>query len=113
MAGEIIKKCRSKNNKYVREGELVILRKKENELYFEFGESETNIKKRFYDDEKTLNEDFEDLLRLQKEEKNKAKKVEKEINNIELHKEVEKETNEENEEEKNKKPSYTKRSNIF
>ena len=64
MANEIIYVCNSKNNKNVREGELEILRKFENSLYFEFGESEMNIKKRFYDDLETLNNDFNSLMAL-------------------------------------------------
>lgn len=62
MASEIIYVCKSTNNKNVREGELEILRKHEDSLYFEFGESEMNIKKRYYDDLKTLNEDYNALM---------------------------------------------------
>lgn len=64
MAYEIIYVCNSINNKNVREGELNILRKYEEELYFEFGENETNIKKRHYNDLETLNKDYEALLKL-------------------------------------------------
>lgn len=64
MAYEIIYVCNSTNNKNVREGELEILRKKEDQLYFEFGESEMNVKKRFYNDLETLNKDFEALTKL-------------------------------------------------
>ena len=64
MAYEIIFKCRSINNKNIREGELNILRKNENQLCFEFGENEMNIKKRFYKDLKTLNEDFSKLQKI-------------------------------------------------
>lgn len=95
MAGEIIFKCNSKNNKNVREGELKILRKKENELYFEFGENEINLKKRFYDDLKTLNEDFNELLKLQKKEENYSVKLEKD------------------EEDKSRRNSTTKKEDVF
>lgn len=67
MAYEIIFKCRSINNKNIREGELNILRKNENQLCFEFGENEMNIKKRFYKDLKTLNEDFSKLQKIKKQ----------------------------------------------
>lgn len=70
MAYEIIYVCNSINNKNVRNGELKILRKIEKELYFEFGETEMNIKKRFYNDIETLNKDFNALKKLQEEEKN-------------------------------------------
>lgn len=67
----IILVCESINNKNIREGELKILRKYEDELYFEFGESETNVKKRFYKDLETLNKDYKKALELkEKEEKN-------------------------------------------
>jgi arsenate reductase-like glutaredoxin family protein len=68
MAYEIIYVCNSINNKNVRDGELKILRKYEDKLYFEFGESETNIKKRFYKDLETLNKDFEELSKLKENE---------------------------------------------
>lgn len=64
MADEIIYVCHSTNNKNVREGELEILRKFEDKLYFEFGENEMNLKKRFYDDVETLNKDFKALEKL-------------------------------------------------
>ena len=64
MTDGIIYVCHSKNNKNVREGELEILRKFEDKLYFEFGENEMNLKKRFYDDVETLNKDFKALLKL-------------------------------------------------
>ena len=44
----IIYRCNSINNTLVRKGELKILRKFADDLYFEFGASEMNIKKRFY-----------------------------------------------------------------
>lgn len=62
MGSEIIYTCKSINNKNVREGELEILRKHQDSLYFEFGESEMNIKRRFYKDAETLNEDFNALM---------------------------------------------------
>jgi hypothetical protein len=101
MANEIIYTCNSINNKNVREGELKILRKHEDELYFEFGESEINLKKRFYDDVENLNKDFEVLTKLKKEAE-----VEKENNEV-------KSEEIDNEEEKNKKNSYTRKNNIF
>jgi len=64
MTDGIIYVCHSTNNKNVREGELEILRKFEDKLYFEFGENEMNLKKRFYDDVETLNKDFKALLKL-------------------------------------------------
>lgn len=99
MAGEIILVCKSINNKNVREGELKILRKFENELYFEFGESEINLKKRFYKDVETLNSDYKKLEELK----------EKEENNIidDIKKDTEEEIEEEN---KVKKTSYSKKS---
>lgn len=88
---EIVYVCHSINNKNVRDGELVILRKNEAELYFEFGENEKNIKKRFYTDLETLRKDYKEVeeikekLDKQKKERNredissseKAEKVEK------------------------------------
>lgn len=74
---EIVYVCNSLNNKNVRDGELVILRKNEKELYFEFGENEKNIKKRFYANAETLNKDYEEVSeikeKLDKEKNNKAK----------------------------------------
>ena len=65
---EVIYVCNSVNNKNVREGELEILEKHENQLYFEFGENEMNIKKRFYNDVETLNKDFDALMKLKNKE---------------------------------------------
>lgn len=76
MGNEIIYICNSINNKNVREGELEILEKFEKELYFQFGENQMNIKKRFYNDIETLNKDFEELLKLKKEAKNISVPVE-------------------------------------
>lgn len=64
MSCEIIYVCNSINNKNVREGELEILRKIESQLCFEFGSDEMNIKKRFYNDSKTLNKDYDALVKL-------------------------------------------------
>ena len=84
MAYEIIYVCHSINNKNIRRGELKILRKNEEGLYFEFGESESNTKKRIYGDIQTLNSDYEDVLKLKKieEENEKEEKEEKEEKNI-------------------------------
>ena len=68
MEGEIIYVCNSTNNKNVRRGELEILRKFEDKLFFEFGDSEINIKKRFYNDLETLNKDFDALTELKNSE---------------------------------------------
>ena len=87
MAYEIIYVCSSKNNKNVREGELNILEKHEEQLCFYFGSDKMNIKKRFYDDIETLNKDFDALVKLknkenieEKEEKNKTIELVKEMN---------------------------------
>lgn len=64
MAYEVIYVCDSINNKNVRQGELNILEKHENQLYFEFGSDEMNKKKRFYNDIETLNKDFDALIKL-------------------------------------------------
>ncbi len=67
---DIIYVCNSTNNKNVRQGELNILRKHPtNKLCFEFGESEMNIKRRFYDDVETMEKDFAALEKLAKGEK--------------------------------------------
>lgn len=79
MSYEIIYVCNSINNKNIRRGELKILRKNEEELYFEFGESESNIKKRFYRNIETLNKDYEAVERL----KNKEDIKEVEIREVE------------------------------
>ena len=75
MAYEIIFKCNSTNNKNVRDGELKILRKVKNRLYFEFGESEMNIKKRFYNDSKTLDEDFSKLKKIKEDLETQRKEI--------------------------------------
>lgn len=82
---EIIYVCNSINNRNVRQGELKILEKHEDQKYFEFGENTMNIKKRFYKDLKTLNKDYEALLKLKEQEENPEKIEEKiiEENNTE------------------------------
>ena len=81
MDTEIIYVCNSTNNKNVRRNELKILRKYEENLYFEFGETEMNIKKRYYNDVETLNKDYQKLEELKKEQgqKKEIKKEPKEI----------------------------------
>lgn len=79
MAYEIIYVCNSINNKNIREGELNILEKHEEQLCFIFGSDEMNTKKRFYNDVETLNKDFDALLNL-KERENKTVKLVDEIN---------------------------------
>lgn len=61
---EIIFVCKSINNKNVRANELAILEKHPEELYFVIGADNVNTKKRYYDDLKTLNEDFEKLVKM-------------------------------------------------
>ena len=76
MSNEIIYTCKSINNKNIRENELNILEKNEDGLFFVFGENRINAKKRYYNDLKTLNEDFNVLKKMQNEkqlEKIKAK----------------------------------------
>lgn len=83
MVNEIVYVCNSINNKNVRGAELKILRKNEQELYFEFGESERNIKKRFYRNIDVLNKDYSAIEKikeeLEKEPKIEEKMVEEEI----------------------------------
>lgn len=80
MDNEIIYVCNSINNKNVRGGELNILEKHEEQLYFEFGSDRMNTKKRFYNDIDTLNKDFNELLKLK--EKRETKEVEKDKEEI-------------------------------
>lgn len=92
MNCEIVYVCNSKNNKNVRANELEILRKVEGRNYFEFGESENNIKKRFYDNMEVLEEDFVAITtikaKLEQEEKveepKKTEVVKEEKNNKEV-----------------------------
>ena len=83
MVYDIVYTCNSINNKNVRGNELKILRKVEDQLCFEFGESENNTKRRFYRNLETLNKDFEELEKIkekmEKEEKQKAEEI---IDNI-------------------------------
>lgn len=78
MNCEIVYVCNSKNNKNVRANELEILRKVEGRNYFEFGESENNIKKRFYDDMKVLEKDFSEITAI-KEKLKKDEEPKKEV----------------------------------
>ena len=78
MVNEIVYVCNSINNKNVRGTELKILRKNEEELYFEFGESESNIKKRFYRNVDVLNKDYSAIEKI-KEELEAEPKVEEEV----------------------------------
>jgi hypothetical protein len=78
MDNEIIYVCDSINNKNVRGGELNILEKHEEQLYFEFGSDRMNTKKRFYNDIDTLNKDFNELLKLKEKRETKIVKEDKE-----------------------------------
>ena len=93
MGYEIIYVCDSVNNKNIRQGELNILEKNENQLCFEFGSDRMNIKKRFYNDIETLNKDFDNLLKLKEKEENEDKEIEpeevEEVKEVERIKEVE------------------------
>lgn len=84
MAYEVIYVCNSINNQRIRQGELNILEKHENQLYFEFGSDEMNKKKRFYNDVETLNKDFDALLKLKERENKLIKAVDKLNENIKL-----------------------------
>ena len=64
MIYDVVFTCNSINNKNVRGNELKILRKIEEELCFEFGETENNVKRRFYKDLETLNNDFEQVEKI-------------------------------------------------
>lgn len=76
MTNEIVFVCKSINNKNIRAKELNILRKFDERLCFEFGTDEMNIKKRYYENLKTLNEDYEKVLKI-KEEVEKQEEEEK------------------------------------
>ena len=78
MLNEIVYVCNSINNKNVRAGELNILRKFEEGLYFEFGESESNIKKRFYRNIEVLNSDFEAIQKIKEKLDNQVEIVKEE-----------------------------------
>ena len=97
MAYEIIYTCRSINNKNIRRGELKILRKKEDELCFEFGESEMNLKKRYYNDLKTLKEDFSEVEKIKERESKEVKEgIKNNENQLNLEKEEDNKTNKKN-----------------
>lgn len=104
MVSEIVYVCNSINNKNIRGNELKILRKVEEELCFEFGESESNIKKRFYRNLESLNKDYAAVekikIKLENEEDVKEEVKEEEVEEV---KDILKE---------NKEKKYTKR-NIF
>lgn len=118
MAFEIIYVCNSTNNKNVRDGELNILEKHEDQFYFEFGSDRMNVKKRFYNDIETLDKDFNALLKL-KERNSKIVKVVDELNkNIKksyeeaeevVEKEIKKETKKTSKEDKLDKYKIIKR----
>lgn len=78
---DIIFVCHSINNKNVRANELKILEKHPEELYFVFGENNVNTKKRYYKDLETLNEDFNELLKIKADSLKKTVKVSKDENN--------------------------------
>lgn len=79
MNCEVVYVCNSTNNKNVRANELNVLRKFEDKLYFEFGDSENNIKKRFYKDVEVLNKDFKAIEKIKsKIEEEKIKEDKKE-----------------------------------
>lgn len=82
MENEIVYVCNSINNKNVRGGELEILRIHKDQLYFEFGENEMNIKKRFYNDLKTLNKDFDALLKLKNKQSEERKIIKEERKSV-------------------------------
>lgn len=87
---EIVYECKSINNKNVRGNELKILRKVEGKDYFEFGENEINLKKRFYSDMETMNKDFENLQKIKEKLEKKSPIDEKNVeNNEDLEKKVE------------------------
>lgn len=117
MLNEIVYVCNSINNKNVRAGELNILRKFEEGLYFEFGESESNIKKRFYRNIEVLNSDFEAIQKIKEKLENEAETVEEEVVEEVIEEPTEEIIEEEPEEEKVERPkrgrpskSYYKRS---
>lgn len=83
MVYDIVYTCNSINNKNIRGNELKILRKIEDHFCFEFGESENNVKKRFYRNLEELNKDYEEIEKIkEKIENEEIKKAEKIIDNI-------------------------------
>ena len=83
MNCEIVYVCNSTNNKNVRANELNILRKNEEKLYFEFGDSENNIKKRFYNNLETLDKDFNEIAKIKEKLENEKPEEEKTEERIE------------------------------
>lgn len=83
MNCEIVYVCNSTNNKNVRANELSILRKNEEQLYFEFGDSENNIKKRFYNSLEKLNKDFDEIVKIKEKLENEKPEEEKTEEKIE------------------------------
>lgn len=88
MNYEVIFECNSINNKKIRRGELKFLERHDEDLYFMFGESKSNMKKRYYRTLDELREDYAKVEKLKEEEdkmredenKNKNSKVIKEKN---------------------------------
>lgn len=120
MANDIIYVCNCVNNRNVREGELEILRKFDDQKYFEFGENEMNIKKRYYKDLDTLNKDFNALMELKnkeiKEESVKPEEPKKMVIEDEIIGESAEAVKEEPKKEKGVKKNYKKfgkKSNLF
>ena len=74
---EIVYVCNSTNNKNVRANELKILEKYPDELYFVFGENSVNLKKRYYNDLKTLNKDYNEILKIKTKLENPERKTSK------------------------------------
>lgn len=74
---EIVYVCNSINNKNVRANELKILEKYPDELYFVFGENNVNLKKRYYNDLKTLNKDYNEILKIKIKLENPERKTSK------------------------------------
>ena len=116
MAYEVIYVCNSINNQRIRQGELNILEKHENQLYFEFGADEMNKKKRFYNDIETLNKDFDALMKLKNGEQTSEQFEEVadgEFRSVpifeETKKEIKKETKKPSKEEKKDKYKIVKR----
>lgn len=79
MIYDIVYVCDSINNKNIRGNELNILRKVEGELYFEFGETENNIKKRYYKDVETLDKDFEKISKIKENLEKQKEEPEKNV----------------------------------
>lgn len=97
MNNEIVYVCNSVNNKNIRANELKILRKVEEKLCFEFGESESNIKLRFYRSIEDLNKDYETVQKIKEKLENKEIKDKEEpvLKDIETENQLEEEIEEE------------------